>query len=71
MIFNVINNQYFIGVYACSCEPHYLMFGSDCVHEDVIIGVTVGVGGAILIGLIVAVVVLVLKRPQNKTDKQM
>jgi hypothetical protein len=45
------------------------MFGSDCIHEDVIIGVTAGVGGAVLIALLVATIVMTVKSHRRKTDK--
>ena len=66
-----LHNQLY-GLNLCdgfSCESRYLMFGSDCVHEDIIIGVTAGVGGAILIALLVATIMMTLKSRHRKTNK--
>jgi hypothetical protein len=45
-------------VSVCSCESHYLPVGDSCVNEDIIIGVSAGVGGAIVVGLVVAFIVI-------------
>lgn len=45
------------------------MFGSDCVHENVVIGVTVGVGGAILVALLVIVITLIFIQSKVRTTK--
>jgi hypothetical protein len=42
------------------------MFGSNCVHEDVVIGVSVGVGGTILIALIVIIITMVVRQRNDK-----
>ena len=53
-----------------SCDSRYLMFGSDCVHQDVIIGVCVGVGGAILIALVVIIIFMARRKLNNKSHKE-
>jgi hypothetical protein len=56
--------------YYTNCQPHYLPVGSDCVDENIIIGVSVGVGGAIIIGLVIAVIVLACTKPKSKKSKK-
>jgi len=53
----------------CSCNSPYLLFGDDCVHQNVIIGVTVGVGGGILLALIVALIVVSVRKPKTSKSK--
>jgi len=48
------------------------MFGDKCVHENVVIGVTVGVGGAIVVALLVVIITLAIRKPttpDNGYDK--
>lgn len=46
----------------------YLPVGNDCVHEDIIIGVSVGVGAAVILGLFIALVVVCCEK--HRKDKK-
>jgi hypothetical protein len=45
-----------------SCDNQYLMLGSDCADQNLIIGITVGVGGVLLIGITAIITVVVVRR---------
>lgn len=49
----------------CSCQPNYLPVAGDCVDQNWIIGLSAGIGGAILVGLVVTIVVMVMTRPSS------
>jgi hypothetical protein len=50
----------------CSCQNRYLPVGSDCVHESVIIGVTTGVVGAVLVALVIVICICTYRSVRNK-----
>ena len=52
-----------------SCKKKYLPVSDGCVHENVIIGATVGVVGAVLLGLVIAALVLCCKLDKKKQYK--
>ena len=49
---------------------NYLEVGSGCVDENLVIGLSVGIVGAALLGLIIAVVIFGVKSHKKDTDKQ-
>ena len=51
-----------------SCNDHYFAVGEKCVSENLVIGVTVGIGGAIIIGLFIGIIVIGFRL--NKTKKK-
>jgi len=54
----------------CSCESHYLPVAGECVDEDLIIGLSAGIGGAIVIVLLIVIIVMVLRRTSYDVTKR-
>jgi len=52
----------------CKCKNEYLPVGSGCTSKNVIIGVTVGVGAALLLGIIIAVVIFRRNRDSSENE---
>lgn len=40
----------------CSCSQYYLLMAGSCVDQNIIIGVFAGVGGALFLGLVTALI---------------
>src|SRR6218665_2591848 len=49
-----------------SCNHHYFAVGEKCVSENLVIGVTVGIGGAIIIGLFIGIIVIGFRLKKTK-----
>ena len=54
-----------------SCEPNYLPVAGDCVHQDWIIGLSAGIGGAILVALVITIIVMCRSKPSSKDSVSM
>jgi hypothetical protein len=53
----------------CSCAKYYLpIAGGNCVHQNVIIGVFAGVGGALVVGLLLALIITNCMKSSHKHD---
>jgi hypothetical protein len=52
----------------CTCESSYLAIGSGCVNQDIVIGGSVSIGTAIIIGLVIAVIILYRRSSSNKKN---
>ena len=50
------------------CADNYLPVGDNCVDENVIIGVSVGVGCALILGLVISLVILGSRYHKNKQE---
>lgn len=49
---------------------NYLEVGKSCVNENVVIGASVGVVGAVLLGLVIAVIILGVKPHKKDAENQ-
>lgn len=54
----IVNNTLSTAIGQCTCMTGYLPVGSGCTDQNVIIGVTVAVASAVLLGLLIAVMML-------------
>jgi len=55
----------------CSCEAHYLPVAGDCVDEALIIGLSAGLGGLILVGLLITVFLLAARRTSSRFSNRL
>ena len=53
----------------CRCSEYFLLMAGSCVDQNIIIGVFAGVGGALFVALIIAVIYL--KNKQDSSGKTM
>ena len=52
--------------YVSRCDEKYVEFPTACIHENILIGVCAGVGGAIILALVISTTVLAIQKKNLK-----